>query len=164
MNNAATGMNICRSFKHGPRAKPGLWPVSAFFAALLLSACGGDEETPVAPPPPPPPPPQEPNVLPTAAFALDVDLGEVPLEVSFDASSSTDSDGSLVSYAWRFGDGGTGSGVRTTHTYGEPGRYRVDLTVTDDRGDTASARGCRGCLQSPGERTQRRRGHGVVRP
>jgi len=144
-------MNPCQSFNSGPSASPLLRPASAFVVALILASCGGDDEVnPVAPPPPPPPPPQEPNELPTAAFTIDVDLGQVPLEVNVDASSSTDSDGTLVSYAWRFGDGGTGTGVRTAHSYDEPGRYRVDLTVTDDRGDTASARGAVVAYSPPG--------------
>lgn len=111
---------------------------SAMIAALLLLSCGGDEESPVAPPPPPPPP-EEPNELPTAAFAVDVDRGQAPLEVSFDASSSSDPDGNLVSYEWTFGDGGTATGVRVAHTYAGAGIFEVELTVRDDRDGEASA-------------------------
>ena len=53
--------------------------------------------------------------------------------VTFDGSRSTD-DGQVVGYAWSFGDGGAGSGVRTTHRYQVAGSYNVVLTVTDDRG------------------------------
>lgn len=108
---------------------------------LLLASCGGDEESPVAPtpPPPPPPPPQEPNQLPTAGFTLDVDRGQAPLEVTFDASASSDPDGSLVSYSWEFGDGGTATGVRVTHTFDGAGVYEVELTVKDDRDGEATA-------------------------
>lgn len=55
-------------------------------------------------------------------------------DVLFDGSASTDPDGQIVSYVWNFGDGGTGSGVRLTHSYGLAGTYNVILTVTDDRG------------------------------
>jgi len=54
--------------------------------------------------------------------------------VYFDASKSFDTDGSIVSYSWDFGDGSTGSSVTATHTYSTPGKYRAILTVTDDGG------------------------------
>ena len=119
-------------------------PASASFliAAMFLLSCGGEEESTVAPPPPPPPPPpQEPNQLPTASFTVDVDRGQAPLEVSFDGSASSDPDGNLVSYEWTFGDGGTASGVRVTHTYDGAGMFEVELTVRDDRDGEASDEG-----------------------
>ncbi len=123
------------------RLRTPLTPLAGLLAVLVsLASCGGDEEMPVAPQTTPPPPPLEPNELPTAGFTISVDLGQTPLVVTFDASSSSDPDGTLVSYAWKFGDGGTGTGVRPTHTYREPGMYRVDLTVRDDRDGEASAR------------------------
>lgn len=118
------------------RALPASPPI--LIAVLLTLSCGGDEESPVAPTPPPPPP-QQPNQLPTAAFTVDVDRGQAPLEVSFDASASSDPDGNLVSYEWTFGDGGTASGVRVTHTYDDGGVFEVELTVRDDRDGEASA-------------------------
>ncbi|TLY38686.1 MAG: PKD domain-containing protein, partial [Nitrospirae bacterium] len=54
--------------------------------------------------------------------------------ISFDASGSTDSDGSIVSYSWSFGDGATADGALRVHAYTAPGTYTVALTVTDDRG------------------------------
>ena len=54
--------------------------------------------------------------------------------VTFDASASRDATGHIVSYAWSFGDGGTGEGVTATHTYSEQGSYTVRLTVTDNEG------------------------------
>jgi len=76
------------------------------------------------------------NSPPVARFTANPSSGEMPLLVSFDASSSRDSDGSVVSYAWSFGNGSTGSGATTSHTYSVAGSYVVRLTVTDDGGAT----------------------------
>jgi PKD repeat protein len=47
---------------------------------------------------------------------------------------STDSDGSLASWSWTFGDGSTSSERNPSHTYAAGGRYDVLLMVTDDDG------------------------------
>jgi PKD repeat protein len=70
------------------------------------------------------------NEAPTASFTTAVD----GLELSVDAGASADPDGTIASYAWDFGDGGTGTGRGASHTYAEPGTYTVALTVTDDDG------------------------------
>lgn len=77
---------------------------------------------------------QGPNTLPTAAFTVDVNSGTSPVTVNFDATTSSDSDGSVVGYGWDFGDGFQGSGASTTHTYFADGTHTAILTVTDDRG------------------------------
>ena len=79
------------------------------------------------------------NEAPNAIFIADPTEGMVPLEVSFDAVASSDSDGMIVSYDWDFGDGNTGTGVMTTHTYAQAGNYTVVLTVTDDDGAIATS-------------------------
>jgi YVTN family beta-propeller protein len=55
---------------------------------------------------------------------------------SFDASGSSDPDGTVASYHWDFGDGTTQTttSATTTHTYTTPNAYTVTLTVTDDAG------------------------------
>ena len=69
--------------------------------------------------------------------------GRVNRWISFDGGGSSDPDGSIVSYNWNFGDGGTASGVRVNHRFVQAGTYTVTLTVTDDQGalgqDTATA-------------------------
>ena len=75
---------------------------------------------------------------PTASFTLAPDHGTGPLEVTADASASSDPDGSIGSYAWNFGDGATGSGAIVQHTFA-PGTFTVALTVTDDSGAKANA-------------------------
>ena len=47
--------------------------------------------------------------------------GTAPLPRRFNGSGSSDSDGTIASYAWTFGDGGTATGVTTTHTYADGG-------------------------------------------
>jgi PKD repeat protein len=79
------------------------------------------------------------NLPPTAAFTVTPSEGTAPLAVSFDAASSSDPDGLVVGYAWAFGDGNTGSGSTAQHTYSTAGTYLARLTVTDDRGATASS-------------------------
>jgi len=59
--------------------------------------------------------------------------------VTMDGSASTDEDGRIVSYAWNYGDGTTGSGVSGSHAYAAAGNYTVTLTATDDLGASASA-------------------------
>lgn len=78
------------------------------------------------------------NARPTASFTATPDSGNPPLDVAFDASSSSDSDGSIVSYDWDFGDGSTGEGETIDHTYTSAGSYSAELTVTDDDGATRS--------------------------
>ena len=53
---------------------------------------------------------------------------------SFDASASTDSDGTIAKYEWNFGDGQTGSGAKLDHAYAKAGTYTATLTLTDDIG------------------------------
>ncbi len=75
---------------------------------------------------------------PVAAFTIGAAAPEAGQSVPFDGSSSSDSDGSITSYAWSFGDGHTGSGRTPSHTYASPGTYSVTLTATDSSGQHAS--------------------------
>lgn len=78
------------------------------------------------------------NQSPTASFTADPTSGVVPLEVSFNGSNSSDSDGSITSYAWDFKDGETGNGETISHTFSSIGSCNVELTVTDNEGATDS--------------------------
>jgi PKD repeat protein len=74
------------------------------------------------------------NQPPVAAMAAAPASGFAPLNVSFDGSNSSDADGTIVSFAWNFGDGATGSGIATNYMYPTPGTYTARLTVTDNQG------------------------------
>ena len=76
---------------------------------------------------------------PEAQFTASIDIGSFPLLVAFDASASTDSDGTITQYGWQFGDGAAGSGSSTQHIYTSAGSYTAQLTVTDDSGLSGSA-------------------------
>ena len=88
----------------------------------------------------------ETNEAPTAEFSYSPQTPTAGSAVTFDASASSDADGTVASYEWRFGEGGTGSGAEARHTfeesvanrYAEASRYEVTLTVTDDEGATAT--------------------------
>ncbi|SJN59190.1 Exoglucanase A precursor [Vibrio ruber DSM 16370] len=71
------------------------------------------------------------NTPPVAAMTVTPASGQAPLLVNFDASASTDADNDVLTYIWDFGDGATGSGVTTSHTYADPGKYTVSLIVSD---------------------------------
>jgi hypothetical protein len=79
-----------------------------------------------------------PNQLPTAVMSASPLSGAAPLTVTFNGSGSTDPDGSVTSWLWRFGDGYTGTGVVVTHTYLMNGvTYYPSLTVADNRGGSS---------------------------
>ncbi|MCM2681399.1 glycoside hydrolase family 48 protein [Echinimonas agarilytica] len=70
------------------------------------------------------------NIVPQGEFTAIVG----GLEVSLDASASTDADGDSMSFSWDLGDGQSASGVSLNHTYAASGSYEVVLTVTDGQG------------------------------
>ena len=75
--------------------------------------------------------PQE-NIPPIANFGTNLTSGTAPLAVNFDAATSNDPDGTIVNYAWDFGDGNLGTGISTSHTYETAGTYVAQLIITDD--------------------------------
>ncbi|MAT83928.1 MAG: hypothetical protein CMD39_06530, partial [Gammaproteobacteria bacterium] len=116
-------------------------PIRAALLTLLLTGCGGGggggSSPPPQPPAPPPPPPA--NEAPRASFTVLNGDGLAPLTVTFDAGTSTDTDGSIVRYDWDFGDGGpTASGETVTRTFEDTGFFTVTLEIADDDGATDS--------------------------
>ena len=53
-------------------------------------------------------------------------------------SAGADVANQIANFAWNFGDGQTGSGRNTSHTYREGGAFSVSLTITDALGRTAT--------------------------
>lgn len=103
--------------------------------ALLIAAtagCGGEpagrSDTPTD------------NLPPRPVVEASPASGKAPLTVSLDGSGSHDPDGHIDHYQWRVPDGGGATGPSHRLTFTAPGRYTVDLTVTDDDGARASAR------------------------
>lgn len=74
------------------------------------------------------------NQLPLASFTSNCTF----LGCSFDASGSTDPDGSVAAVAWDFGDGSGGTGSTSSHTYALSGTWPVTVAVTDDGGGTST--------------------------
>jgi len=71
---------------------------------------------------------------PHAAFQFAPGTIYIGISVSFDASGSTDADGTIASYRWDFGDRYTGSGVQASHAYAAKGTFGIELTVVDNLG------------------------------
>ena len=77
---------------------------------------------------------------PTAKFTFSPAAPGVGDTVFFNASTSTAGAGhSIASYAWTFGDGAVASGVQPTHAYSASGSYAVQLTVTDNAGQSTTS-------------------------
>ncbi|MFB6838523.1 ThuA domain-containing protein [Streptomyces sp. NPDC056361] len=79
------------------------------------------------------------NRTPLVKASATPDSGQAPLQVTFSSAGTADPDaGDVLTYAWDFGDGSTGTGQNPTHTYTANGTYTARLTVTDGGGKSAS--------------------------
>jgi hypothetical protein len=68
------------------------------------------------------------NKPPVATFTYSIS-GET---VTFNASGSSDPDGSIAEYKWDFGDGSSGSGAQVQHTYSAKTATPATLTLVDN--------------------------------
>jgi PKD repeat protein len=75
----------------------------------------------------PPPPTNQ----PPTADAGGPYTGFVGQPVAMSAAASTDPNNDPLTAVWNFGDGGTGTGLTTAHTYAAAGTYSVSVTATD---------------------------------
>lgn len=82
-----------------------------------------------------------PNGAPVASFVVTPTPVTTFRPVTFDASATRDEGapcGVRCTYAWDFGDGSSGTGMVTTHEYRTAASFTARLTVTDDRGGSAT--------------------------
>lgn len=77
---------------------------------------------------------------PTPLFTVTPTPITVGSAVTFDGSASTPGNGasSITTYSWTFGDGSSGTGKTVSHTYNTAGTFQATLTVTNDRGLSAT--------------------------
>ncbi|GEM_PF-4837511 len=73
-------------------------------------------------------------MLPTADMTATPAIGSAPLQVTFDASASSDGDGRILRWEWYFGDGTTALGRTVEHTYAAGGIHDAMLLVRDNDG------------------------------
>jgi LEA14-like dessication related protein len=80
------------------------------------------------------------NEAPTAVIEASPQSGEAPLDVKFDASGSSDPDGTIERYIWRV-DGGNlpGRGQSLERTFRTQGQYDITLITVDDSGNRDSS-------------------------
>jgi|GEM_PF-1503266 len=81
---------------------------------------------------------------PVAEITADPYVGDPPLDVALDASTSYDPDGSIVSYEWDYeGDGiydlNSGTTPNAQHIYDIESVYRPTVRITDDDGYASTA-------------------------
>ena len=69
----------------------------------------------------------------------DTNVNEDYTTVVFNASASSDSESSVSSYHWDFGDGTTNTGEVVSHVFDNPGTFSVTLNVTDAAGNYNAA-------------------------
>ena len=74
---------------------------------------------------------------PIATFTMTPEQPVVGETITF-TSIGEDPDGTIVKYAWDFGDGNKGTGANINQTYTLAGDYTVRLTVVDDHGISSS--------------------------
>ena len=79
------------------------------------------------------------NQAPEADFTIDSATGTTEYVFAFDASNTSDPEGSALTFAWDFGDTEIGTGKEVTHQFAAPGRYVVELSVTDEAGQVGTA-------------------------
>ena len=79
-----------------------------------------------------------PNAAPTAVASANVTTGVAPLAVTFSSTGSKDTDGTIASYNWNFGDGTSSTLASPSHTYTTVGTFTATLVVTDNKGASSA--------------------------
>ncbi|MEZ4281266.1 MAG: PKD domain-containing protein [Myxococcota bacterium] len=82
---------------------------------------------------------------PTCSVSATPASGDAPLAVDLRANAN-DADGSVVEWAWSFGDGTGSLAAAPSKIFPAEDAYPIHLTVTDDEGDTGA---CEAVIQVP---------------
>ncbi len=69
---------------------------------------------------------------PPVIIAEDKIIGAVNQQLTFDATSCKDNDGSIIKYEWNFNELGIQEGKIVQQKFPNPGTYKIKLTVTDN--------------------------------
>lgn len=78
------------------------------------------------------------NRAPLAVIHADKTVGKTPFSIKLNSDQSKDFDGDELKYEWSFGNGEKSSEKNPTYVFQKPGEYKVNLTVTDPSGESAS--------------------------
>lgn len=78
------------------------------------------------------------NAPPSATFSRDPATPDVNQAVTFDASDSSDRDGTIVDYEWTVDGDVVATSESFSYTFTEAGDHEVTLVVTDDEGASAN--------------------------
>ncbi len=80
------------------------------------------------------------NQRPIASFVYTPQNPIIGEQILFNASSSTDSDGQIISFIWDFADGSSTriSQATITHSFATSNQYTISLQVINDKGATSS--------------------------
>ena len=76
------------------------------------------------------------NLAPTAVAAVESSSDYTWVDLVFNATDSTDPDGTITTCFWDFDDGNSTKGINVKHQWGDDGVYNVTLLVTDNDGGT----------------------------
>jgi PKD repeat protein len=79
------------------------------------------------------------NRAPITQFDVTPKNGAANTVYTFNATTTVDKDGTVVSYKWDFGDGKKGTGPVVSHKFGKVGTFDVTLTVVDNDDATGTA-------------------------
>lgn len=86
------------------------------------------------------------GMIPVASFSVTPESGTAPLDVELDASASSDSDGTVIRYAWAVRKDGQVISItqanptrpQASMKLDSPGEYMVSLIVTDNNGNIST--------------------------
>jgi PKD repeat protein len=117
-------ISLTRTVRAGVAARVLLLVALAF--PLLITGCPFDL-----------PDPQSPV---EALIGISITSGDAPLRVVVSAEQSSSTNGAITQYVWDFAGQARSEEMTAEHTFLSPGRYPINLTVTDESGEQASAR------------------------